>query len=482
MKTYIGIDLGTSGVKLLLLNEDGKILNIVTKDYPIFYRQKNHSSQNPEDWFCQTIEGLKELLINQNTDDVCAISFGGQMHGLVILDKDDNVIRPAILWNDGRSTLETEYLNNNIGKNNIAKYTGNIAYPGFTAPKILWIYNNEKENFDKINKIMLPKDYLIYRLSGVFATDVSDASGLLLLDVKNRKYSQEMLDICHINQSMLPKLYESFECVGTIKKEIADELKLKSSVKIVAGAGDNAAAAIGTNTIKDGSANISLGTSGTIFIPSSKFIMDKNNSLHSFCDASNKYHLMGCILSAASCRKWWIEEILKTNDYIEDENLLCDSDIIFLPYLVGERSPHNDVNIRGSFMNLSMNSTRGQMSKAIMEGVIFAIKDCLEIANENGICPQEATICGGGAKSEKWKQMAADILNIPIKVLKTEQGPSFGAAILAMVGDGLYKDVSSAANDIVEVERIIYPDINKQKYYQEKYHKFHSLYPLIKNW
>ena len=482
MKTYIGIDLGTSGVKLLLLNEDGKILNIVTKDYPIFYRQKNHSSQNPEDWFCQTIEGLKELLINQNTDDVCAISFGGQMHGLVILDKDDNVIRPAILWNDGRSILETEYLNNNIGKNNIAKYTGNIAYPGFTAPKILWIYNNEKENFDKINKIMLPKDYLIYRLSGVFATDVSDASGLLLLDVKNRKYSQEMLDICHINQSMLPKLYESFECVGTIKKEIADELKLKSSVKIVAGAGDNAAAAIGTNTIKDGSANISLGTSGTIFIPSSKFIMDKNNSLHSFCDASNKYHLMGCILSAASCRKWWIEEILKTNDYIEDENLLCDSDIIFLPYLVGERSPHNDVNIRGSFMNLSMNSTRGQMSKAIMEGVIFAIKDCLEIANENGICPQEATICGGGAKSEKWKQMAADILNIPIKVLKTEQGPSFGAAILAMVGDGLYKDVSSAANEIVEVERIIYPNINKQKYYQDKYRKFHSLYPLIKNW
>ena len=482
MKTYIGIDLGTSGVKLLLLNEDGKILNIVTKDYPIFYRQKNHSSQNPEDWFCQTIEGLKELLINQNTDDVCAISFGGQMHGLVILDKDDNVIRPAILWNDGRSILETEYLNNNIGKNNIAKYTGNIAYPGFTAPKILWIYNNEKENFDKINKIMLPKDYLIYRLSGVFATDVSDASGLLLLDVKNRKYSQEMLDICHINQSMLPKLYESFECVGTIKKEIADELKLKSSVNIIAGAGDNAAAAIGTNTIKDGSANISLGTSGTIFIPSSKFIMDKNNSLHSFCDASNKYHLMGCILSAASCRKWWIEEILKTNDYIEDENLLCDSDIIFLPYLVGERSPHNDVNIRGSFMNLSMNSTRGQMSKAIMEGVIFAIKDCLEIANKNGICPQEATICGGGAKSEKWKQMAADILNIPIKVLKTEQGPSFGAAILAMVGDGLYKDVSSAANDIVEVERIIYPNINKQKYYQDKYYKFHSLYPLIKNW
>ena len=481
MKTYIGLDLGTSGVKALLVDEFGNILKESNKTYPIIYDKENYVEQNPQEWFDKTLLAIEELLSNQNKDDVKAISFGGQMHGLVLLDKNDQVIRPAILWNDGRSSEETNYLNKTIGQSKISSYTGNIAFAGFTAPKILWVYANEKNNFDRISKIMLPKDYLIYKLSGVFASDMSDASGMLLLDVKNRKYSKEMLEICHIHEKELPKLYESYEVVGNLKEEIAQRLGLKSSVKIIAGAGDNAAAAIGTGTIGNGACNISLGTSGTIFLSSNHFSVDEKNSLHSFCDASGKYHLMGCILSAASCRKWWLEDILGSNDYQKDEANLADSNVIFLPYLTGERSPHNDVNARGAFINLSATTTRGEMSKAILEGVAFALKDCLEIAKTNGIFPTYSSICGGGAKSRIWKQIVADVLNIPIHVLKTNQGPSYGAAILAMVGDGIYKNAEEATKSIIKVEEIIQPSQNRIEYYQKKYELFKKLYPALKN-
>lgn len=480
MKTYIGIDLGTSGVKALLIDEKGQILNETNFSYPCLFPKENYSEQDPQEWFDKTLLALEQLLLNQRKEDVKAVSFGGQMHGLVMLDQDDRIIRPAILWNDGRSVVETDYLNQTIGKENISLYTGNIAFAGFLAPKVLWVYANEKENFDRINKIMLPKDYLIYKLSGEFATDVSDASGMLLLDVKNRCYSKEMLTLCHLKEEMLPKLYESYEVVGTLKEEIANKLGLSSDVKIVAGAGDNAAAAIGTGTIGNGACNISLGTSGTIFLSSDHFTVDEKNGLHSFCDAAGKYHLMGCILSAASCRKWWLEDILNTTNYAQDEKDLTDSDIIFLPYLMGERSPLNDVNARGAFINLSATTTKGQMSKAILEGVSFALKDCLEIANKNGVFPTFSTICGGGAKSNTWKQIIADILNLPIHVLKTNQGPAYGAGILAMVGDGAYKNVEDAINSIIKIEETILPNQEKVEYYKKKYRLFKKLYPALK--
>lgn len=480
MNTYIGIDLGTSAVKALLVNENGVILNEKSCSYPLLIPKENYSEQDPNEWFEKTINVIKLLLINQDKSLVKAISFGGQMHGLVMLDKNDLVIRPAILWNDGRAIEETNYLNQTIGKEKISSYTGNIAFAGFTAPKLLWVYSNEKENFDKINKIMLPKDYLIYKMTGVFASDVSDASGLLLLDVKNRKYSKEMLSLCYINETNLPKLYESYEVIGLLKKEIAQEIGLSNNVKIVAGAGDNAAAAIGTGTIGNGACNISLGTSGTIFLSSDKFCVDEKNALHSFCSASGQYHLMGCILSAASTRKWWLENILEDDNYELDEKKLDDSNVIFLPYLTGERSPHNDVNARGAFVNLSITTTRGQMSKAILEGVAFALKDCLEVAKKNGVYPTYSTICGGGSKSKAWKQIIADVLNIPIRVLKTNQGPAFGAAILAMVGDGIYLNVDSACKKIIKEEETILPNENKVKYYQDKYEIFKKLYPALK--
>lgn len=364
---YIGVDLGTSAVKLLLMDEEGKIRNIVSKEYPLFFPHPGWSEQRPQDWFEQSMEGIRELTEECDKEEVAGISFGGQMHGLVALDKDDNVIRPAILWNDGRTGEETDYLNRVIGKERLSAYTANIAFAGFTAPKILWMKKHEPENFGKISKIMLPKDYLAYKLSGSFCTDVSDASGMLLMDVKNRCWSEEMLDICGITKAQLPALHESYEVVGTLRPGIAEELGLPKSVKVIAGAGDNAAAAVGTGTVGEGRCNISLGTSGTIFISSKKFGVDEHNALHSFAHADGNYHLMGCILSAAACNKWWSEEILKSKDFAAEQSgitRLGENHVFYLPYLMGERSPHNNPDARAMFIGMSMDTTREDPGRA----------------------------------------------------------------------------------------------------------------------
>jgi len=321
---YIGVDLGTSAVKLLLMEADGSIKNIVSKEYPLSFPNPGWSEQKPEDWWNAVVAGIKELTDGFEKDKVAGISFGGQMHGLVILDSEDNVIRPAILWNDGRTTKETNYLNNVIGKDKLSQYTANIAFAGFTAPKILWVKENEPENFKKIAKIMLPKDYIAYKMTGVHSCDYSDASGMLLMDVKNKCWSKEMMEICDVKEEQLPKLYESFEVTGNLTESAAAELGLTTNCKIAAGAGDNAAAAVGTGTVGDGGCNISLGTSGTIFISSKEFGVDKFNALHSFAHADGNYHLMGCMLSAASCNKWWMDEIIGTKDYPAEQKPITD--------------------------------------------------------------------------------------------------------------------------------------------------------------
>ena len=480
---YIGVDLGTSAVKLLLMDEKGNIKKIVSKEYQLFFPHPGWSEQKPEDWFKQVIIGIKELISDCNKESVAGISFGGQMHGLVLLDDKDNVIRPAILWNDGRTKEETDYLNNVIGKDKLSEYTSNIAFTGFTAPKILWVRKNEPDNFKKINKIMLPKDYLVYRLSGAFSTDYSDASGMLLLDVKNKRWSKEMLDICGITEKKLPKLYESYEVVGNLKSDIAKELGLTEKVKIIAGAGDNAAAAIGTGTVGDGSCNISLGTSGTIFIASKKFGVDENNALHSFAHADGNYHLMGCMLSAASCNKWWSEEILKTNNYSEEQKAITklgENNVYFLPYLMGERSPHNDPMARAMFMGMSMDTTREDMTQAVLEGVAYALRDSLEVARSLGIKIERTKICGGGAKSPLWKKMIANILNLKVDIIESEEGPALGAAILAAVGCGEYANVEEAVNKLINVVETIEPEYELIEKYDKGYEKFRRIYPCVK--
>ena len=482
---YIGIDLGTSAVKLILMKESGEILGEVTKEYPLFFPHPGWSEQKPEDWLEAVKSGLKVLLKDQDASQVAGIGAGGQMHGLVALDEDDKVIRPAILWNDGRCEEETAYLNNVIGREKLTEYTGNIAFAGFTAPKILWMKKHEPENFAKIRKIMLPKDYINYMLTGVHCCDYSDASGMLLLDVKNRKWSREMVEICGISESVLPKLYESYEVVGTLKPEVASELGLSADVKVVAGAGDNAAAAIGTATVGDGACNISLGTSGTIFITNHEFAVDSGNSLHAFAHADGGYHLMGCMLSAASCNKWWMEDIIGTTEFAAEqakitEEKLGRNHVYYLPYLMGERAPHNDALARSCFIGMTMDSTRADMTQAVLEGVAFGIRDSLEAAKAMGIQVKSSMICGGGSKSPLWKKIFANVLNLQLTCPETEQGPGYGGAVLAAVACGEFASVQDAVKKLIRVKETIQPDPELAARYEEKYQTYRKLYPALK--
>ena len=483
---YIGVDLGTSAVKLLLMDGAGKIHKIVSKEYPLSFPHPGWSEQNPEDWLRQTIEGIRELTAECDRTQIAGIGCGGQMHGLVALDRDDNVLRPAILWNDGRTAAETAWLNTEIGKEKLSRYTANIAFAGFTAPKLLWMRRHEPELFRQIDKIMLPKDYINYCLTGVHSCDYSDASGMLLLDVKNKRWSKEMLEVCGVSEAQLPKLYESYEVTGTLRPEMAERLGLPQSVKVCAGAGDNAAAAVGTGTVGDGACNISLGTSGTIFIASEKFGVDPNNALHSFAHADGNYHLMGCMLSAASCNKWWMDDIVGTQDYgVEQQGIteekLGRNHVFFLPYLMGERSPINDTDARGAFVGLTMDSSRADMTQAVLEGVAFAIRDSLEVARSLGLDVKRSRICGGGAKSPLWRRMIANICGLELELIESEEGPGYGGAMLAAAACGEYASVQDAADRLVKVVGRVTSDPELTARYEERYQAFRRLYPALKD-
>ena len=480
MSLYIGIDLGTSAVKLILTDDNASILKTVSREYPIYFPKPNYSEQQPEDWWNAVLSGIEELCTGIDKRDVKGIGCAGQMHGLVMLDENNTPLRSAILWNDTRTGEETEFLNSVIGKDKLQRLTGNIAFAGFTAPKVLWVKKHEPEIFEKCKRICLPKDYINLKLTGVFATDVSDASGTLYFDVENRKWSREMLEIIGIDESLLPKVYESYEVIGK-----TDVLGL--DCKVIAGAGDNAGAAIGTNTVSEGQCNISLGTSGTVFIPSKSYVKTSNPALHSFCHANGKYHLMGCILSAASCNKWLNETVFETN---YDINIREGAEVLpgnsgaqhpitqnsqpgaqglyFLPYLSGERCPHNDEAVKGAFIGINHSTSREDMQRAVFEGVSFAIKDCIEL------CPNDikrATVCGGGTKSRVWMQILSDILETELDVIHNE-GPALGAAILA-AGTNIIKAPKS--------EYTVFPNKNTAVYYSRKYNKYKQLYPILKD-
>ncbi len=454
MNYFIGVDLGTSAVKLILTDENAEIIKTVSKEYPLYFPRPNWSEQNPDDWWKAVCDGIEEIIEGLEPESIRAIGVGGQMHGLVMLDENGFVLRPAILWNDTRTGKETDYLNNVIGKERLQALTGNIAFAGFTAPKILWVKENEPEVFEKCRKICLPKDYINFKLTSAFATDVSDASGTLYFDVENRKWSAEMLEILGIDEDVLPRVCESAEVIGKTNL-------FGLNADVVAGAGDNAAAAIGTNTVNEGQCNISLGTSGTVFIPTDGYVKTENPALHSFCHANGRYHLMGCILSAASCNKWLNETVFETpyNVGMGEEN-----DLFFLPYMSGERCPHNDGNVKGAFIGITHATSRENMQRAVFEGVSFAIRDCLEL------CPNEikkATVCGGATKSRDWMQILADILGIELSVIQNE-GPALGGALLA---------AGKAVKP--KIEFTVKPSGLTEKY-NKKYEKFRQLYPLLK--
>ncbi len=479
MNYYVGIDLGTSSVKTLLLSGDGEVVSSVTKEYPLYFPHSGWSEQNPEDWYNQTVSALEELFEGIDAEDVKSFSFSGQMHGLVMLDEKDNVIRPALLWNDSRSQTQTDVLNEN--KKILLDNTANIAFAGFTLPKLLWVKENESDNYAKICKVMLPKDYVAYRLSGNFCTDVSDASGTLYFDVEKRSWSKEILDAYGIKEEWLPRVLESDECAGTLKAELVSALGV-SEVKIIIGAGDNAAAAIGTGTVKDGDCNISLGTSGTVFTVSDKFSLDRSSAIHSFCSASRNYHQMACMLSAAVCCNWWVEKVLRDgyDSVLSKENKLGENDCLFLPYLMGERSPLNDTDVRGMFYGMSLDTDKDDMSLAVLEGVAFALRHNIDIIRNMGIDIKKSNICGGGTKNKLWLKIIANVLGIELCIPENQEGASLGAALLAAKGVMTSYEYAELENKVYKTAETVTPEKELAEKYEEKYLKWRKLYPAIK--
>lgn len=482
---YIGIDLGTSAVKLLLVSKSGQIVNTVSREYPLFFPRPGWAEQSPEDWWNACVDGIRELLQGFDSRQAAGIGIGGQMHGLVVLDENDHVIRPAILWNDGRTADEVDYLNTVVGRERLSALTANIAFAGFTAPKLLWLRKHEPENFRKIKRVMLPKDYINYRLTGVHCCDYSDASGMLLLDVAHRRWSPEMLALCGLSERQMPRLFESWEPVGTLLPGAAALLGLPQEVRVVTGAGDNAAAAVGTGTLGRGRCNISLGTSGTIFISNDTFSVDPHNALHAFAHADGGFHLMACMLSAASCNKWLCDEILQATDYAQEQSAISDgdlgcNDVFFLPYLMGERSPINDTSARGTLTGMTMSTRRSDIVQAVLEGVAFAIRDSFEVARSLGIEIPRSNLCGGGSASPLWRKIIANVLGIPLDTVQIEQGPAYGAAILAMVGCGEYATVREASGALVTVSGTTLPDAAVTARYEERYQCFKQIYPALR--
>lgn len=467
---YLGVDLGTSSIKLLLADQDGKIIDSASSVYTQYLPKLNWSEQNPLDWWDGFFACINNLGKRHDLKKIEALSFSGQMHGLVILDDNDNVIRPAILWNDGRTSEECNFLNTLP----IVDWTGNIALTGFTAPKVLWIKKNEPEHFKRISKIMLPKDYLVYRLTGVFATDVSDASGTLFFDVENVCWSQLILNILGIREDQLPKVHESVVVVGTVKVDIG----LSPKTKIVIGGGDQAMGAIGTGTVSDGQVSISLGTSGVLFINSQNFPAENNGRLHAFRNANGQFHLMGVTLSCAGSTKWWVEDVLGRVDYstvFADITSMPVDDLIFHPYLMGERSPINDPGAQGAFYGLNASHGQKQMTKAVVEGVCLSLLDCIKAANDCGVFPTTARVIGGGAKSFEWVQTLSDVTGLTLQTIQTSEGGALGAIILSMTACGRFSTITEGCKILINEEKIFIPDRERTKVYEDKYKKYKNL-------
>lgn len=480
---YIGIDLGTSSVKILLMAKDGQIIDETTEEYPVYYPKANWAQQLPEDWWQGTLKALKTLIErNQSIKaDIKSISFSGQMHGMVALDHSGCVLTPAIIWCDQRTAIECEEITSHFGQNKLSELVGNKALTGFTAPKILWFKKNHPDLFKKVAMFLLPKDYINYKLSGDYATDLSDASGTLLLDVKNKGYAVPMLDFVGISEEQLPKLYESYDVTGKLSDALKAELGIDQDVRIVAGAGDQAAGAIGTGTVSEGVVSVTLGTSGVVFAAHDHYKVDGQNRLHAFCHASGRYHTMGVMLSAASSLKWWSEQVAVSEiDVLLNELDDAITDVIFLPYLLGERTPYPDPDARGTFIGMDMNTGRKEMTKAVLEGVAFGLKDSLDIIKDMGLPIDEIRLIGGGAKSHMWRQILADVFGQTMVGINTNQGGALGAAILAAVGDGAYPNVDAATAAIIKVVDSVKPDMKRYEKYQKKHQNYIALYQHLK--
>lgn len=480
MSVTIGLDVGTSGVRALAVDESGRIISEASAGYPLLSPRPGWSEQNPEDWW-QAIRETLGKIASETGDKVIGIGLTGQMHGSVFLDSAEEVIRPALLWNDQRTEAQCEKITELVGGERLISISGNPALTGFQAPKILWLRDEEPENYARVARVLLPKDYIRLMLTGEYATDASDAAGTLLLDMRNRDWSPDILNALEIPREWLPRVYEGSEKTGELRTEIADELGLPAGVPVAAGGGDNAAAAVGVGIVREGLVSSSVGTSGVLFAHTDGFKRDPSGRIHAFCHAvPGAYHLMGVTLSAGGSLSWWREALGRDYDELVREAAEVApgaEGLVFLPYLTGERTPHLDPSARGAFVGLTSRHSIAHMSRALMEGVIFSLKDSLEILRELGVEIREIRATGGGARSPLWLRLQADIYNAPIHRTTSDEGPSYGAALLAGVAAGIYKNVEEASSQVKLREDITEPDPEHARVYEEYYEVYRSLYP-----
>ena len=496
MALYIGVDIGTSGTKSLIMNEQGEILAESSTEYPVHMPKPLWTEQDPEDWWQAVKKTIKAVVKTSKAkkSDVKAIGLSGQMHGSVFLNRQGKVIRPALLWNDQRTAAECDEITKRAGgREALIGMVANPALTGFTAPKLLWLRNHEPKNYAALAHLLLPKDDVRRRLTGEFATDVSDASGMLLLDVKNRTWSKELLSKLEIDPSILATVYESEQVTGTLLPEVAAELGLSTECKVGGGAGDCAAGAVGNGIVKQGILTASLGTSGVMFCHSDEPQYDTQGRLHTFCHAVHgKWHMMGVTLSAAGSLQWFVNQLCvelankKGADpykIINEEAAKVASGsegLFFLPYLAGERTPHADPNARGCFIGLTNKHSRGHMARSVMEGVAFSLRESLAILGELQVPVKEIRVSGGGAKSTLWKQILADVFGQKACSINAEQGPAYGVALLAAVGDGAYKNIEEACKATIHVVEKVPPQKASQKKYNEAFPVFQQLYISLK--
>ncbi len=498
MRYVIGIDIGTSGTKTVLFDEVGTVISSSTVEYPMYQPQNGYAEQDPADWYNASVSTVKSVIEKsgvKNTD-IVGIGLSGQMHGLVMLDENGKVIRNSIIWCDQRTEKEVEEMNEKLGREKLIEITANPALTGWTAAKILWVKNNEPENYAKCRHILLPKDYIRYKLTGEFATEVSDASGMQLLDVPNRCWSREVCDALGINMDMLAKVYESCEITGYVTDEIAKLTGLAAGTPVVGGAGDNAAAAVGTGVVSDGKAFTTIGTSGVVFAHTSKVSIDPKGRVHTCCAAvPGCWHIMGVVQSAGLSLKWFRDNFCQAEKDTAslmgvDPYYLMDKEaetvpvganrLLYLPYLMGERTPHLDPNARGMFFGLSAIHTKKDMLRAVMEGVTYALRDSVEICREMDINVSDMMACGGGGTSALWRQMLADQYGCSVKTTASKEGPALGVAILALVGAGVYGSVPEACEKIVKTDKIQEPIAENSKIYDEYFRLYDKIYPAVK--
>ncbi len=499
MRYVIGIDIGTSGTKTVLFDEMGKVISSALAEYPLYQPKNGYAEQDPADWRKAASSTIRKVITESriNSSEIAGIGLSGQMHGLVMLDEKGEVLRRSIIWCDQRTAAEVDEMNEKLGREKLIEITANPALTGWTAAKILWVKNNEPDIFSKCRHILLPKDYIRYKLTGEYATEVSDASGMQLLDVPNRCWSEEVCRALGIDMSMLAKVYESCEVTGKISRAAAELTGLAEGTIVVGGAGDNAAAAVGTGVVTDGKAFTTIGTSGVVFAHMSNVLIDIKGRVHTCCAAvPGCWHIMGVTQGAGLSLKWFRDNFCQAEKDTArlmgvDEYFLMDKEaetvpiganrLIYLPYLMGERTPHLDPVARGMFFGLSAIHTKKDMLRAVMEGVAYSLRDCIEVCREMGIDVSDMMACGGGGTSSLWRQMLADLYACPVKTAVSKEGPALGAAILAMVGAGIYGSVPDACEKLVGVSKIQNPIEENVTVYEKYFRIYDEIYPAVKD-